>query len=87
MTCKLVPPRRRTIKCTVKPATTTRGAIRVRVSRAGRLVASGQAMRVGKTAIVRLKGAVRAGQEYTLTTTLPARPRTRTKVVTKITLR
>ncbi len=87
VTCKLVLPRRRTIKCTVKPATTTRGAIRVRVSRAGRTVARGQVMGLGKSAVVRLKGAVRAGQKYTLTTTLPAGPRTRSKVVTQITLR
>ncbi len=44
-------------------------------------------MSSGKSALVRLKGAVRAGQKYTLITTLPAGPRTRTKVLTRITLR
>jgi hypothetical protein len=88
VTCRLVRPlARHTITCKVSRISTTRGAIGARATRAGRTVASGQAMGVGKSALVRLKGAVRAGRKYTLTTTLPAGPRTRTKVVTKITLR
>ncbi len=87
VSCRLVPPRRRTITCTVRRVTTTRGAVRVRVARAGRTIASGQTMALGTSALVRLKGAVRAGQRYTLVTTLPAGPRTRTKVITRITLR
>jgi hypothetical protein len=53
----------------------------------GRTIASGQTMALGTSALVRLRGAVRAGQRYTLVTTLPAGPRTRTKVITRITLR
>jgi hypothetical protein len=87
VTCRLVPPRRRTIRCTVKRARTTRGAIRVRAARGGRTVAAGQVVTAGKTVLVRLRGKVRAGQRYTLTTTLPLGPRTRTKIVTKIWLR
>jgi hypothetical protein len=41
----------------------------------------------GRSAVVRLKGAVRAGRTYTLVTTLPAGPRTRTKVIVRIALR
>jgi hypothetical protein len=86
VTCKLVPPRRRTIACTVKGVTTTRGAVRVRVARDGRTLASGQTMARGTSAMVRLKGAVRAGPKVTLVTTLPAGPRTRTEVITRIML-
>ena len=87
VSCRLAGVKRKRIICTVRRVTTTRGAVRVRVTRAGRLVASGQRMAATKTTVVGLRGIVRAGQRYTLTTTLPAGPRTRTKVVTKITLR
>jgi len=87
VTCKLVGPRRRTITCTVKRATTTRGMVRVRVARAGRTLAAGEAMARGRTAVVRLRGRARAGRKYTLITTLPAGPRTRAKVMARIVLR
>ena len=56
-------------------------------ARAGRMVASGQSVAGSSSTTVRLRGAVRAGQRYTLVTTLPAGPRTRTKVITRIVLR
>ena len=87
VTCRLVPPRRRTIRCTVKRVTTTRGAIRIRATRGGRTVAAGEKVTSSKAVFMSLKGAVRAGQRYTLTTTLPSGPRTRMKLVTKILLR
>jgi uncharacterized delta-60 repeat protein len=88
VSCRLTGARRTRITCAVKRARPTRGTVRMRLTRAGRVLATGQALaRGGLSTIVRLRGSVRAGQRYTLTATLPAGPRTRTKVIYRIVLR
>jgi uncharacterized delta-60 repeat protein len=88
VSCRLSGARRQRITCTVRRAISTRGTVRLRVTRAGRVLATGRAhARDATSIVVRLRGFVRAGQRYTLTTTLPAGPRKRTKITNRIVLR
>jgi uncharacterized delta-60 repeat protein len=88
VSCRLSGRRRNRLTCTVRHAPSARGALRLRVTRAGRLVAAGRARaRGGPSTVVRLRGVVRAARRYTLTTTLPAGPRTRTRITQQLVVR
>jgi uncharacterized delta-60 repeat protein len=87
VSCRLFGARRQRITCTVRRAISIRGTVRLRVTRAGRVLATGQAQARAATSIVRLRGTIRAGRRYTLITTLPAGPRKRTKITKGIVLR
>jgi hypothetical protein len=88
VSCRLTGRRRNRATCTVRHARSVHGKLRLRVTRGGRVVAAGEAVARGRASTaVRLRGAVRAGRRYTLTTTLPAGPRTRTKITQRLVLR
>jgi hypothetical protein len=59
----------------------------MRLTRGGRVVATGRAPVRGGTSTVRLRGTVRAGRGCTLTATLPAGPRARTAITQRVVLR
>jgi hypothetical protein len=75
------------IACTVKRVSTARGLLRLRLSRAGRVVANGERMARGSSTVVGLRGKVHAGLRYTLTATIPAGKRTRAKITNRIVAR
>lgn len=87
MNCRLTGARRNRITCTVRRVTTTCGVVRIRVTRSGTLVATRDKTSTGKATVMTLRGIAQAGRRYTLTTTLPAGPRSRTRIKTTIVLR
>jgi hypothetical protein len=86
VTCKLIGKKRNKITCTTKQAAKTRGVVRVRLTRNGKVVASGRALTRKGIASVRLSGAARAGR-YTLIATLPTASGTHRKLSQALVLR
>ena len=76
MSCRLTGKKRNKITCTVRRPQATRGVVRVRVTRGGKLVASRTKKATGKATVMTLRGIAQAGRRYTLTTIAARRSRT-----------